>query len=467
MNGGGLASGAEPPTTPVYSATNGGWNSTTGVFTPTSGNPSLTVSVGDWAHVFLDGTTTPTSATTLVGRVTAVSSTTVTVSTTIKAGTAPTTAATGLSINVGGAWKGFNGTDYFPCNFMSGAALNASSNPPRVNFKNDQTYSITTPGITNSVSNSGLAPITWQGYTTSAGDLGKAILDGGTSGSAFSLWINSQRNQVMTDWEFRNNGAIGNANAVTTGSGFSDQYVIRCIVHDVRGIGFNLSGAAAIECEAYRCNQGNAASSGGFNGGVLFLRCISHDNSGANSIGFFNPQRMVNCIAANNGNSGVNISTTSVQGLFIGCDFYNNSLHGLFLSAASELAYVENCNFLKNGGWGINVTGTNCFAYLYNNRFGAGTQANTSGDINVGASQVTEQIGNSSYASGVTPWVDPANGDFRINLPAAINSGRGAFTQTTNSPNPFAGLVGYPDIGAGQHQESVGGGSGPGGFFIQ
>ena len=101
MNGGGLNSNGEPATSAVYSATNGGWNSGTGVFTPTSGNPSATVTVGDWANVFTDGSTTPV----FIGRVTAVNATTVTVSTTAKSGTAPTTAGTGISINVGGERK--------------------------------------------------------------------------------------------------------------------------------------------------------------------------------------------------------------------------------------------------------------------------------------------------------------------------------------------------------------------------
>jgi len=94
-------------------------------------------------------------------------------------------------------------------------------------------------------------------------------------------------------------------------------------------------------------------------------------------------------------------------------------------------------------------------ALLQNNRFGAGTQANTSGDVNPGGNVV--QVNSAFYASNVTPWVDPANGDFRINLAAAKDAGRGNFTQTAAS---YAGTVGYPDIGAAQHQDT-GGASGP------
>ena len=61
-----------------------------------------------------------------------------------------------------------------------------------------------------------------------------------------------------------------------------------------------------------------------------------------------------------------------------------------------------------------------------------------------------------TYASNATPWVDPANGDFRTNLPAAMNAGRGAFTETAAS---YAGAVGYPDIGAAMHKDSQRGGT--------
>lgn len=77
------------------------------------------------------------------------------------------------------------------------------------------------------------------------------------------------------------------------------------------------------------------------------------------------------------------------------------------------------------------------------------TSAGDSGMIEYGAV---------NYASDVTPWTDPANGDFRISLSAAKNAGRGSFIETSSS---YAGTIGYPDIGAVQHQDS--GGSGGGG----
>jgi len=89
---------------------------------------------------------------------------------------------------------------------------------------------------------------------------------------------------------------------------------------------------------------------------------------------------------------------------------------------------------------------------IMNCGFGVGTQVNVSGDIfttRIGAIQVVSSV---SYPTGLTPWVDPANGDFRINLPQARAVGRGTFTQTQAS---YAGTVAYPDIGAGQHRPAV------------
>ena len=76
---------------------------------------------------------------------------------------------------------------------------------------------------------------------------------------------------------------------------------------------------------------------------------------------------------------------------------------------------------------------------------------------------IVENIGAVTYGANLTPWVDPANGDFRINLAAAKGAGRGTFLQTSAS---YTGTVGFPDIGAAQHLDS-GGASGPVGQLKQ
>jgi hypothetical protein len=461
MNGGKLNSGAEPATTAVYSATNGGWNSGTGVFTPTSGNPSLTVTVGDFANVFLDGATAPV----FIGRVTGTSSTTVTVDvSTRKSGTAPTTAGTGISINVGGAWKGPNSTVGFPFGFITNALTDTSTNRPRVNFKNDQTYSITA-----AMTHANNGPAKFQGYTTSAGDGGKATIDGGTINASYVLLSMSNAAQnLLEDLIFQNNGATGSATlvAMATGGG-ARSWVRRCVFAHSRGHGLDMSqgNGTAVECEAYDCNQSNTANLAGFllnAAGNGLVRCISHDHgtpgnagdnnrhgivSGNSSAGVY----LVSCISESNGATGFKINGNSSQYKFLNCDFYNNGSDGILDGVGGGL--------VKNGGYCVNlVGGDTLYAVLVNNGFGAGTQVNTSGQTNITTgTDAVEVIGSVTYANDVTPWVDPANGDFRISLTAAKNTGQGSFTQTAAS---YAGAVGFPDIGSNQHLDSGGGSSG-------
>jgi hypothetical protein len=443
MNGGGLSTGAEPATTAVYSATNGGWNSGTGVFTPTSGDPSASVTVGDFAHVFTDGSTTPT----FIGRVTAVNSTTITVSTTAKSGTAPGTSGTGISINVGGAWAGPSGAVGFPFNFITNAQVDASSNRPRVNFKNDATYSITA-AMTHTVQ----GPTVFQGYTSTFGDLGRATIDGGTSGASYILLAlsGSGVDCTLSDLIFQNNGATGSATGLDASS--NRNIVTRCVVNSVRGHGF--AGGNLIECEAYSCNQSNTANTAGFgmaSGSGMWAYCISHDNSGSNSSGFYaqgGHATAIGCIADTNGAHGFNLNGITLPVVMIGCDAYNNAGSGLRKQGTSSCnLIVRNCNFVSNGAYGVDASGSTLGneGYLWN----CGFHNNTTATVN-GLGPVVE-VG--SVTLGGVPYTDAANGDFRISLSAAKGTGRGTYTQTAAS---YTGTVGYPDIGAAQHQETAG-----------
>lgn len=439
MNGGALSTNAEPPTTAAYSATNGGWNSTTGVFTPTSGDPSATVTVGDFASVFNDGATTPV----FVGRVTAVNSTTVTVSTTAKGGTAPTTNATARSINVGGAWLGPNGAVQFPVNFAAGVMVNAAGDSCRVNFKNNQTY-----GITAAMNHTIAGPVHFQGYTTTFGDLGKATIDGGVAGASYILLANSGTPMYVLDLIFQNNGATGLAAGVSVSNSRLVR-LTRVVVHDVRGGG--IVNGHLLECEAYACNQSNTANLAGMDP-VLARRCISHNNVGSNSIGFVTSSGarvLIDCISDSNGLHGF-FSNSVTDYTLIGCDAYGNGGDGWQHVVAAGHYEIENCNFVGNAGWGVNIT-TTARGILWNCGFGdnvSGAKTNTGG---------LDEVGTVTYGAGVTPWVDPANGDFRIDLTASKNTGRGSFTQTAPS---YSGTIGYPDIGAAQHLDSGGGGTG-------
>jgi hypothetical protein len=308
--------------------------------------------------------------------------------------------------------------------------------------------------MTHSVS----GPVTFQGYTSSFGDLGKATISGSTTGTSYVLLTpsgNGVDRTSLVDLIFQNNGATGSQPGLFN---LSDPriFLLRVVVNNVRGNGFDAMGIG-VECEAYACNQSNTANAGGFGLATSLsrlIRCNSHDNTGSNSAGFYDQggnNILINCIADSNGSHGMfcnNITCAVVTG----CDFYNNGGSGFFSQTANMSLYCENSNFVLNSSFGINITsGQAGISDLYNNGFGSGSAANGSGATNGTSNAFTS--GSVTYASGSTPWVDPANGDFRITLATAINAGRGNFTQSASSLG--SGTIGYPDIGAAQHLESA------------
>lgn len=424
----------------------GGGAGGTDRYTVSAGTPFSGAAAGQFVSVYTAGATVAT----FIGRVTAVNSggASIDISLTALSGTRPANAST-KTATIGGAWLGPNGSTNFPFGFVAATMTDSGADIPRVNLKNNATYSITA-----AVSHTVLGPCVWQGYTSSVGDGGRAIIDGGTSGTSYILFSLSGSGVFHDFWDliFQNNGATGSANGVSSSDPRNNFH--RCVVNSVRGSGFLLG--VAEECEAYSCNQSNTANNGGFSAptsaiaGTNFNRCISHDNSGSNNCGFYDQGgSMVYrlCIADTNGLHGFflnNVPQTSISQ----CDAYNNGTDGVRLALGTARVSIENCNFVKNGGYGINISVGTGFGSISNCGFGSGTQVNTSGSIN---SFKGTTIGTVTYASGVTPWVDPANGDFRINLAAAKGAGRGAFTQTAAS---YAGAVGYPDIGSTQHQDA-------------
>lgn len=441
----------EPGTAASFTYASGNWVAATGVFTVASGNPSSDgVAVGDFASVYADGST----VTGFVGRVTARDATTITVSLTAKAGTAPTDGTGNRTLKIGGAWKGPNAAEAFPFVFLQNTLTNSAGDTPRVNLKNDATYSITA-----NMAHANTGPMIFEGYTTAYGDQGLAIIDGGTSGASYVLLTVSISNFELANLKFQNNGATGNSNGVNLTNGGVERIVRRCVFSNVRGNGLHALGAGdlIVECEAFACNANNSATFSGFsnasNGPITYIRCISHDNTGSNANGFYSAlgATYIGCIAETNGADGFLLASVN-ESYMLNCESYNNTGDGLELSATSAVSvFVENCSFLKNGGYGVNGSGSGArHGYLVNCGFGSGTQANTSGTT-TGLKSIQE-LSSVTYAADVTPWVDPANGDFRITLAAAKNAGRGAFTQTAAS---YAGTVSYPNIGSNQHQDDI------------
>lgn len=463
-NGNNLNGGSSTATS-VYTSTNGNWNGSS-TFTPTDGSNPATASpacvVGDFASVYNDGATAPTA---FIARITGVTNATngaITVSTTARAGTIPSSSATARTIRCGGVWKGPNAGSGFPITFSNGgagtlsAATNSAGDAVRVNFKNNSTYSVST-AISGTAQQSSLL---LQGYSSSIGDGGKATIDGG--GNNIQV-LSTGQGQHIADFIISNVG-------VTTGTavGFSTSNsgsAFRVVVHDVRGIGISLGAASSItECEVYAFNKSNTAGNPGifFGTGSTARRCYIHDGTGSNCDGIETSAGTTNslidrCILDTLGGNGIVLNSSNSGSVMYfsisNCDFYNNTGAGIKVVAVAGNYYVhiENNNFIKNGTYAFDggSTFTRLFGFMYNNGYGAGTQANNSGNYHTTGNVILDDnTGTNSrvvYANDVTPYTAPTTGNFSINLATAEGTGRGAFTQTDGTNT---GSVGFPDIGA-------------------
>lgn len=446
--GSNLNAGSTTADAALVTETGGDWVAGTGVFTKAGANLSA-ITVGMFASVYIDGATVGV----FVGRITAVDDTadTVTVSLTTKSGTAPVDGTANRTIKVGGAWKGPNAAESFPFNFVQNTMLNASGHVPRVNIKSGTTYSITA-----AMTHANAGPMVWQGYTTTAGDGGRCVIDGGTSGASYVLLTYSAVDGAIADCMFQNNGATGSASGMTFSGSRSS--IRRCVFNSVRGVGLDVTAVViVVECEAYACNQSNTAAFGGIRSnqtGTLIRRCVSHDNAGSNGHGFVvtGSANLDSCISDSNGGEGAYSNGSMFHA--VNSDFYNNAGDGVdILSATATHVYIENCSFVNNGGFGVNSSAAPTLrnGAIVNCGFGSGTEENTGGTV-LSTLQGVNVFGSVTYSANVTPWIDPANGDFRINLAAAVGAGRGLFTQTAPS---YTGTVAFPDIGAGQTTNNV------------
>lgn len=449
--GSNLNAGSTADNAAAFTYAGGTFVRSSGVFTVASGNPQTDgVTAGMFASIY---TTSGATVATCVGRITARDATTITISLEALAGatSAVSEGAGEATCKVGGAWAGPNGAVGFPFAFSTAALNDGTNTVPRVNFKGGTNYAVTAAIVNSSVSDG----IVWQGYTTTVGDGGKATIDGGESGAAYALFTSSASQSTYIDLVWAHNGETGGSTGtpgVYTLNGSRNIY-IRCVVHGMRASGFTSNGPVQyVECETYDCNRANQVGYGGFAlavTGSQALRCYAHHHAGSNANGFTLDQTVVvsHCISHSNGAAGF-YSAQDQNCTVLHCDAYNNGGAGLNLVSASAtlVVNIQNCNFVKNGDYGIKSTSTGRYGIVANCGFGAGTQANTNGQMTSGLVPVLI-TGAVTYADDVTPWTDPANGDFRVSLAAAKNAGRGAFTQTYTSESA-RNTTGYPDIGA-------------------
>lgn len=442
----------EPGTSPLFQYNNGNWDSTTGVFTVASGDPLADgVEVWDVASVYVTGAAT----TQRLAVVTAVSSTTITLSTTNGVLSLGTVTNNTANLRIGGAFAGpdtASGTSV-PISLANASLLSANNEFMRINLKNDRTYTRT--ATLGGPAGSG---ITVQGYTNTYGDGGRALLSFSSSNYGW-MTINQVQNNLV-DLIFTATSLVG----TNSGVGCSGVRCLfrRCTFANSRGNGLSASGGGAMieECEFYN-NGGNAGGSAlSISNSTVCVNSIFANNIGPGAnVSSSALAAFYGCIFANNGTSGLGSANTGTNHhpmTVMNCDFYNNAQHGIvFNNSVTVRHYIANCNFVKNGGFGLASAGSAVvIGNVTNCGFGRGSQVNVSGDVQPSANLRMLDVFNSvNYPDDVTPWVDPAGGDFRVNLAQAKQAGRGFFMQ---SQGGLSGTIGYPDIGAAQAIESGG-----------
>lgn len=409
-------------------------------YTASSGTPFSGVSVGDFASLYNNFSSTATC----IGRVTAVggSGASITISSTFKAGGLPSDEDP-IYCRTGGAWK-----QPSTLNMANLSTLkNIAGDIPRFNLKNNATYVTTSTAITLG----SVGPYIIEGYTSAPGDGGSFIVQGGTINASYALVTINTSSTHIKNGIFYNNGSTGSANGINiTGHG---NVLTNCVVHDVKGAGINLyENCLAIECETYACNTSDTSGLAGMintsveEGSTSFIRCISHDNSGSNSHGFklSYAGTLINCISDSNGAAGFHVGGTCHTANFMNCVAHGNTTDGLVL-AASVLcsSIIENCIFTSNGGYGINGSGSQPKSGIVRS---CAYHSNTSGrTTGLGGILDSAEV----ILSG-SPFVAGSTGNFTLNSTSGAGAsckslGRGSFSQTQSG---YTGIASVPSIGA-------------------
>lgn len=361
------------------------------------------------------------------------------------------TTASGITATINGPMKGPSGTISFPLNLTNlGSMQDANGNGVWVNLRNNAIYQMTAALTASN------GPYGISGYSSSLRDGGRAIIDGGTSGTSYNLYTSGSTVE-HEDLEFRNNGATGSGVVVAPSN---NSIFRRCSMHDGVGLVVEIvSNQSAMfeSCDIY--NGGKAAAGAGFvlasgNCSVILRNCRIHDNTGYGIDVSPSTGRLflVGCNIYNNTLDG-GICTAGTL-LMDGCDFYNNAQSGFNIgnTVQNSSIYIRNSNFGLNTTAGIRFTGTiQPLIVIENCGFCTGSFANGTDILAVTIGKIDNYI---QYVSPVHPWRNPTQGDFTIVSPQAIGQGAGNFLSTKAGD---LGQTSYPTIGSNEPLRSSSG----------
>lgn len=312
--GSNMNSGTSNSATATVTQTNGNWSTATNIFAAASGTPFSGVVAGDWASIYVDGTT---SGAVYIARVSTVNSggASITLETTNKLGTAPATAATGISCKVGGAWA-----DYEPMINSTLTATIATTMSIRLNVKaGTYTSAVNTGGVSLKFApGAGTYRFWMRGYTTTPGDLDNdktTVLVPGTNIPKLTLTGNIAFLNLTSNGWWSYFAVTNNSNAATVQGSFDTAVCYRCY----------------FEC----LSTSNAACYSLASTGNVFVRCHFKATTTANGA----------------------VGLTGTRYLFYECKFYGG-VANIYATTNSFAGVIVGCLLTDMLTYGINLTGT-------------------------------------------------------------------------------------------------------------
>lgn len=458
LNAGTFSGLGEESVNPLLVIDSGTWvlASRTWTLPVASGDPrSIGIATGCFVSIYT--TLTPPTTGAYIGRVSSMTATTVVIVPLHCAGLAAniSTTAASSTMRVGGAWAGPGGINYFPFNLTSGAQLrNVNNNPTRINFKNNQTYTMATGIVANQT-----GPITYQGYTSVFEDKGRATIQGPTASGNFTMVSMGGAQQYITDFNIYNNGNAGTATFQLLGPMVAERILVSG--GRANGIGSTTNPITCIDCIVIDCNSSNTASVGGFNtsvNGCTYIRCVSVRN---NRYGWYATRQitLLNCISYRNTEAGCGIlAGAAANYMFKNCDFFLNRTDGIknLTIANGTHMHIENCRFIDNSGAAVNFSGVvlGQLLNMYNCYIGSGVFGNLNGFSSPQTGYfVPNIVGLQYYPLDYSPWADASGGNFTS--VSAICRDAGYSNYPTGLTNMFTGTISYESVGAGSMRSNI------------
>jgi hypothetical protein len=330
--------------------------------------------------------------------------------------------AAGKSAYVGGSWSTI-GKAAALITTASTDMAGVPDHPPRVNIRSSATY---TENVTLANDGTDDVQITFEGFTTSAGDGGVASISGQVLNNADRIVI---RNLSCTN-------AADHAFEIGSGSYYCVYENCTGATNTASSSGFYSTGRDSV---FRNCTVTTATANGFVCAGLRnrYIGCAALDCGGygylASTTAIF-----VRCLAAGCGDDG--FTMTSTDGMVIGCIAYGSTGGSgfKFTNGSSYLRCLANSIAYGNNQYGIELT-TGGSIYEDYNALGS----NSAGEYDANMNAAFR--GAHTLDLAADPFVDAAGGDFRINPLSAA----GRTLLAAAAPGGLAGVdAAGIDIGA-------------------